>query len=486
MTLLGLAARTTARSTAAAVARADRVVLGRRSLVVRLVWLAAGWSLMVLAGMGFALTAFFNQAAVSRVDQELNDLATGLYAEATVDPTGQIKPPAFVDERAQQAYSGKYWQIADLPGGPHPRALADSRSLWDAVLNAPKSALDAARNKPGAPVYYDTLGPAQEGREPLRAVVLMVYLPGHAPPVLFMAAENRSRLDKDINRFALTTGIALVILGAGIVAGVILQVRIGLRPLFDMGREVADVRKGRALRLTRPYPLEIAPLAQELNALLDHNQQVVERQRTHVGNLAHALKTPISVMLTEAEAHPGPLADVVTRQSGAMREQVEHHLRRARAAARAQGSGERTEVAPVLDEIARTLERIFGDKGVRVDWEAPDDLFFLGERQDLQEIAGNVMENAGKWCRHRVWAEAHDLSPNRLLLTIDDDGSGLAPDQRQEVLKRGARLDESAPGSGLGLSIVHELAQAYGGRLALSESRHGGLRVELELPKAEG
>jgi signal transduction histidine kinase len=459
---------------------------GRRSLVGRLVWLAAAWSLMVLVGMGLALTAVFNDAAVSRFDNDLFDVANGLYADATVDPNGQITPPAFVDQRAQRAYSGKYWQIADLPGGPRPRALARSYSLFDSVLNAPSWVLTMLRSKPGAPVYYDAIGPAQDGHEPLRAVALLAYLPGHAAPVIFMAAENRASLNRDEHRFALYTSAALLLLGAGVVALVVLQVRVGLSPLFSMGREIANVRKGRAQRLTQPYPREIAPLANELNALLDHNQEVVERQRTHVGNLAHALKTPISVLLAEAQSHPGALSEVVVRQSLAMREQVEHHLRRARAAARSQTSGERTQVAPVLDEIARTLERIFSDKRVIIDWDADEELYFLGERQDLQEIAGNVMENACKWCAARVWAKAVDAGADRLRLCIEDDGPGLAPDQRDEVLKRGARLDESAPGSGLGLSIVHELARAYGGTLALSQSRHGGLRIDLELPRAEG
>jgi signal transduction histidine kinase len=459
---------------------------GRRSLVGRLVWLATAWSLMVLVGMGLALTAVFNDAAISRFDDDLFDVANGLYAEATVEPNGQINPPAFVDQRAQRAYSGKYWQIADLSAGPRPRALARSYSLFDAVLNAPPNVLAILRSKPGTARYYDTVGPAQDGHEPLRAVALLAYLPGHAAPVIFMAAENRASLNRDEHRFAIYTSAALLLLGAGVAALVVLQVRVGLGPLFNMGREIADVRKGRAQRLTQPYPREIAPLANELNALLDHNQEVVERQRTHVGNLAHALKTPISVLLTEAQGHPGFLSEVVVRQSLAMREQVEHHLRRARAAARAQTSGERTQVAPVLDEIARTLERIFGDKGVVIDWDADEDLCFLGERQDLQEMAGNVMENACKWCRGRVWASAMDAGAGRLRLCIDDDGPGLPPDQRDEVLKRGARLDESAPGSGLGLSIVHELARAYGGDLTLSQSRHGGLRIDLTLPRAEG
>ncbi len=467
-------------------AYATRKTLAPGSLVGRLVALAAVWSLAVLIGMGIALTAFFHQAASSRFDQDLTDLANGLYAGAAVDPSGQVEPPPFLDERAQRVYSGKYWQIADLPPGGRPRALARSRSLWDTVLNAPPAVLARLKSAPGKALYFDTAGPGQDGREPLRAVAILAYLPGHAPPVMFTAAENRSPLDRDVRRFAWTTAGALVLLGAGLVTGVILQVRVGLHPLFALGREIAEVRKGRSQRLAGDYPSEIAPLAGELNALLDHNQEVVERQRTHVGNLAHALKTPISVMLSEAERNAGPLAEVVQRQSTAMRDQVEHHLRRARAAARAQGSGERTAVAPVLDEIARTLERIFRVKAVSIHWDAPETLSFLGERQDFQEIAGNVLENACKFSRGRVRAAAQALGPARLRLSVEDDGPGLEPDQSQEVLKRGARLDESAPGSGLGLSIVHELAMAYGGAVFLSRSALGGLKVDVDLPRAEG
>ena len=168
-----------------------------------------------------------------------------------------------------------------------------------------------------------------------------------------------------------------------------------------------------------------------------------------------------------------------------MRQQVDHHLRRARAAARTPGRGERTEVADVLDELARTLTRIFQDKGVDIDWDAEDGLYFQGERQDLLELAGNAMENAGKWCAGRVRVRAVPLSDERLRLTIEDDGPGLPPERRQEVLRRGARLDESAPGSGLGLSIIDELARAYGGELRLETAALGGLAVVLDLPRAE-
>ncbi|WP_174301627.1 sensor histidine kinase [Caulobacter sp. S45] len=458
---------------------------GRRSLVGRLVALAAVWSILLLVGMGVALTLLFDHAALSRFDTDLADLANGLYAGAGVEADGAVTAPSLTDERATRAYSGKYWQIADYPADGRLHALARSRSLWDQVLNAPHKVMVQLQAAPGTTAYYNTVGPAQDGHEPLRAAALLAFLPGHAAPVVFMAAENRAPLNRDVRRFAWTTAAALVLLGVGLVGAVVVQVVVGLTPLFAMRREVAGVRQGKAQRLAGAYPRELAPLASELNALLDHNQEVVERQRTHVGNLAHALKTPISVMLAEADRDPSPLAAVVDRQAETMRRQVEHHLRRARAAARSQGSGERTPVAEVLDELARTLQRIFQARGVDVDWEAEEGLAFLGERQDLQEIAGNLLENACRFCRGRVRVNAEPAAPGRLQLTVEDDGPGLDEAQSAEVLKRGARLDESAPGSGLGLSIVDELARAYGGSLTLSRSSLGGLRVDLDLPRAE-
>ena len=452
--------------------------LSRNSLVGRLIWLAAGWSLAVLAVTLIALTAFFYAAAISRFDQSLKDVADGLLAGSSIDDSGAVTAPPFTDARSLRVYSGKYWQLAEPPAQGRLHPLVRSRSLWDSDLAGPE---DLTRLTMGSTLYYNTLGPL---KEPLRVVALTRTLPGRKTPVIFMAAEDRSPIDHDARSFAIRTALLLVLLGVGLVAAVILQVRVGLKPLFDLRREVTGVRKGRAERLKGGYPAELEPLAQELNALLAHNQEVVERQRTHVGNLAHALKTPLSVMLTEAAGADGPLAELVDRQAHAMRKQIDHHLRRARTAARAQGSRDRTVVEPALEELARTLERIFEDRGVIVDWSAPEDLAFQGERQDLLEIAGNVMENACKWCRRGVWAVAEPVSEERFRLVVEDDGPGLPAERRDEVLKRGARLDESAPGSGLGLSIVDELVRGYGGRMTLGQSARGGLQVEIELPSA--
>ena len=454
----------------------------RSSLVSRLVLLAAGWSVALLVVAGFGLTAFYRQAAVTRFEAGLNEVINGLAAETTVDVEqgGQVFAPAMTDARAFRPYSGYYWQIAELDGKGGVRALSKSRSLWDSALNIPPLAVEKMQKQAGRTAYFDAVDPL--GR-PIHVGAQLARLPGRTEPVVFMAAENRSSIDSDSSRFGVTIVIALILVGAGLVAVVLVQVRVGLQPVFKLRRELANVRTGKIERLEGEYPIELAPLAGELNALVSHNQDVVERQRTHVGNLAHALKTPLSVMLTEARQQPGPLSSVVEHQAEVMREQVDHHLRRARAAARSQTLGERTPVAPVLDELAVTLERIFQDKNLEIDWRCPDDLCFQGERQDLLEIVGNLMENGGKFGRRRVKVAAAPLTDSTFSMTIEDDGAGLPADRRGEVLKRGARLDENAPGSGLGLNIVDELARAYGGSLELGKSEMGGLKVSLVLPR---
>ncbi len=459
------------------------VGLTRPSLARRLVLLAVGWSFAALVITALVLALLFQQAALRRFEQTLGVLVDNLIAGSTLEG-GRLAAPAFTDARALRVYSGLYWMIAEPSqnSGLRDAAISRSRSLWDAALNPPEDLLTRLRADPVKPIAFDTAGP-QPG-ERLRAVARIATIDGRE--AVFLAAEDRSPIDRDVRNFIAATALSFLALGGGLIIAVVAQVRVGLRPLFRLQSEVAAVRRGAAERVAEAYPTELEPLAEELNALVAHNQETVERQRTHVGNLAHALKTPISVMTTEARQRPGPLADLVTRQADVMRQQVDHHLRRARAAARAQSLGGRTRVAEVLDELSRTLERIFRDKGITIDWDAPEDLWFQGERQDLLEIAGNAMENAGKWGRRKVRVRAARVGLDRLRLTIEDDGPGLPEDQREAAIRRGARLDESAPGSGLGLSIIDELTRGYRGALTLGTSSLGGLSVEVELPCAEG
>jgi signal transduction histidine kinase len=457
--------------------------LTRPSLARRLALLAVGWSFAALVIAAVVLALLFQQAALRRFDASLSDLIDNLISGSTIE-AGEVVAPALTDQRALRAYSGRYWDIAEPVDGGGVKSLVPSRSLWDSSLKIPADLPTRLKANPRKPIAFDAPG-VQPG-ERLRLVARWTSLPGRDAPLVFIAAEDRRPIDREVRNFFTTTAIAFALLGLGLIVAVIVQVRVGLQPLFRLRHEVADVRRGKAERLQADYPSELRPLTDELNALVAHNQETVERQRTHVGNLAHALKTPISVMITESSQRPGPLAEVVTRQAEVMRQQVDHHLRRARAAARSQGGqGERTSVAEVLDELARTLERIFRSKGVEIDWDAPDDLWFLGERQDFMEIAGNAMENAGKFGRRKVRVRAVATGPEHMRLTVEDDGPGLPPDRREEVIRRGARLDENAPGSGLGLSIIDELARAYRGSLSLGDSPLGGLSVAVDLPRAE-
>jgi|TARA_R100000149_G_C5879489_1_gene144001 signal transduction histidine kinase len=456
--------------------------LGRpgRSLTRRLIWLASAWMAVALVLTGWMLTSQYQDSALRRMGYALAETIDEVVLATTV-VGGRVSVAEIQDSRTLRPLSGKYWVVGEFDGRGGIRILERSPSLAGEDLLIPTDM--PGRLERGRTLSYTAIGPVDR---PLRIAASVKVLPGRERPLVFMAGMDRSDIDADTRAFATFTWIALLILGLGLVAAVFMQVRIGLRPLFLLRNEIADVRKGRSGRIERTYPLEIQPLAEQVNRLLDHNTEVVERQRTHVGNLAHALKTPLSVMLAEAEGRDDPLAEVVTRQSGVMKDQVDHHLRRARAAARAQGLGERTPVAEVLDEMAVMLERVFASKDVEIDWRAPDDLMFRGERQDLQEILGNLIENACKWARRRVRVSAGATGLGQMVVVVEDDGPGLAEDQWEAALKRGTRMDEDAPGSGLGLSIVDDLTRAYNGRVALSRSEMGGLKAALDLPAAEG
>lgn len=452
-----------------------------RSLTRRLIWLAALWIVLALIATGWTLTSQYQESALRRLGNMLGETIDEVVLASDATPAG-VEVAEIKDAQTLRPLSGKYWAIAEPDGRGGLRVLARSPSLAGESLTVPAELPGRLPRAFGEMITYNADGPI--GR-PLRIAATMKRLPDRDAPVVFMAGIDRSNIDNDTRQFATFTWTSLLILGLGLVIAVFLQVQIGLRPLFALRNEIADVRKGRAARIARIYPVEIQPLAEQVNRLLDHNQETVERQRTHVGNLAHALKTPLSVMLAEAGSQTGDLPDMVRKQTEVMKAQVDHHLRRARAAARAQLLGERTPIAEVLDEMAVMLERVFEEKAVEIDWRAPDALGFRGERQDLQEILGNLMENACKWAKRRVRVSAGATGLGQMVVVVEDDGPGLPADQRDAALERGARMDETTPGSGLGLSIVVELTRAYGGKITLADSDMGGLKVLLELPAAE-
>ncbi len=306
---------------------------------------------------------------------------------------------------------------------------------------------------------------------------------------LVSVAGDDTEIFDETRSFDYYLGGTFTALGIVLLLTTVFQVRFGLAPLKRISESIADIRSGRAERLEGEFPVEIAPLARETNALIDANREIVERARTHVGNLAHAIKTPLSVIVNEAGAHiADPFAAKVMEQADVMRDQVAHHLERARIAARVSVVATVTEVAPAIEALRRTMEKIHRDRGILVEAKADPSAKFRGERQDLEEMVGNLVDNACKWAVSRVFIEVLvDPPPQagagpRLRIVVDDDGRGLSEAERAQVSRRGQRLDESKPGSGLGLSIVTDLAALYGGSLSLGGAPTGGLRAELVLP----
>lgn len=455
---------------------------GRRSsLAFRLFAGAAAWAFVLLLLGAIALTTLYQRSVLRTLDDRQMAVMQALIASVEAGPEGEVTLARRLSNPDYgRAFSGRYWQILDDDGSADGgEVLRVSRSLLDEVLVPPAELVSRIRAVPGSVHTMDAKGPSGE---PLRMTAQAVLLSGRSDMILVMVAEDRRPTDRVVRNFAITSGVMFLGFAAAIAAGVFFQVRIALAPVLRMRDSVADVREGHSDRVDGQFPTELQPLADELNAMLDHSRELVERSRTHVGNLAHALKTPIAVLTNEARTSDGALADMVGRQTEVMARQVEHHLRRARAAAHAKAVGARTEVAPTIRDIARTLGKINASKGLDIEAEAPEGLRFKGERQDLEEMVGNLMDNACKWARGRVRVRAERSGERELAILIEDDGPGLNEAECTAALQRGVRLDEQAPGSGLGLAIVADLAKAYGGELTLSRSELGGLLARIGLP----
>ncbi len=451
------------------------------SLSFRLIASAAVWSILALAVGGFILANIFRGTVESDFDDRLTFELEGLVAAAQIQPDSPQDVSLenrFADPRFERIYSGWYWQIEPVSSGNLPPQT--SRSLWDKVLK-----VHDLVTHDGMQWGYAT-GPDMQS---LRVLVRPIALPTQykdgeqsSQSFRFLVAGDLSDTDQDIARFDKILFWYFVALGGGLIAAVVLQVRIGLQPLRRVSEALARIREGRARQLEGTFPAEIAPLATELNGLIAHSAEVVARARTHVANLAHYLKTPLTVLANEAADGEGPLADTVSRQVTAMRRQVDHYLARARAVGALDVLGNRTEVTPVLRDLVRVLERMHAERNIAIELNAPDGLAFRGEREDLEEMSGNLIDNACKWARGRVIVSAKTTGPNRFCITVSDDGPGLPEEARERALQRGERLDESVPGSGLGLSIVRDIAKLYGGDIALGQAALGGLEAQLELP----
>jgi signal transduction histidine kinase len=442
----------------------------RRSLRLRLLVGAGLWVAGALIAAGIVIASLLRDFVEGSFDERLNTNLVAVISAVAFNDRGTLVAEAMATEpRFSQPLSGWYWQIADGRS-----VVLRSSSLWDGSFGSEVGAV-------GTTGTTDELtGPNGEA---LRAVRRDFTAPGGGGALRIVVAGPRAEIDEALNAVITPLLLSLAILGAGLVTAVMLQTGLGLRPLDRMRRDLAAVRGGDMATLPDPGYAELAPLIGELNGLIAHNRAVIERARTHVGNLAHGLKTPLAVLANAATPQGRDPDGSITATIRSMERLVEHHLRRARSAASRDVIGHVVPVAAVLADLSMAMRKIYVDRDLAIAVEAEETLRFSGDRHDLEEMAGNLFDNACKWAAGSVRVEAtrHD---GLLVLNFEDDGPGLPADAARMALGRGVRLDESAPGSGLGLAIVSDLARLYGGHLDLEASRLGGLKARLVLPAA--
>ncbi len=443
------------------------------SIAVRLFWLSAVWLVVALAGTALLLTALYSRALDSGLTEalefNLNRLVNATN-EANSAENSTVDAP---DPKFQRPRSGWYWTISDENGN----LLNVSSSVVGIELPPLAGPLDAQNTRTA--VARDTFGTQIrmiERENTVNEQKLRILVTGNLDEIFRLADDFRSQ--------------ALIVLGAvGATLAIMSAIgaRIMLLPVGRLRAAVEAVREGEVERVVGTFPYEIAPLAEEVNALLRSNSGIIERSRSQVGNLAHGLKTPLAVIRNESEGKKTALAKVVLSETEKMTQIVTTYLDQARLAARTKIVGRKTDAVTTTNRLVRVMTKIHPSKKVTLQPAPPNVPWFRGEDSDFEEMVGNLLDNACKWSRSEVSVSLADdtwAGSRALKVAVEDDGKGLNEDEATAVLRRGVRLDEKTPGSGLGLDIVKELVDVYGGGFVLGRSELGGLRAELLLPAA--
>ncbi|THV14192.1 sensor histidine kinase [Rhizobium rhizophilum] len=454
-----------------------------RSLTARVLLLATLWSALGLVTIAVAISALYRQGVERGFNNLLRAQLYNVVNSVSIgDGDSLAGSPALGDLRFSQPATGWYWLVEPL--GNYATAPLASASLGVANLAVPD--VEVTPFDQNYERFYEM---ADEVGNQIRVAETEVVLDDQGRAARFRVSGNLQVIEDEITFFTsrLYGALALVGIGGLIVNG--LAILYGLKPLDRARRALERIRRGEAERIEGDFPSEILPLANEINALIDSNRRIVERARMQVGNLAHSLKTPIAVMLNEARTLDKSQEEVIASQAEAMQAQVASYLNRARIAAQRDSVLARTEAQPVLERLARVMRKLNAD--IAFDLIVEPDLTFAMEQQDVEEVVGNLLENAARFARTKVVTRVvmttreDDLTDGRrgwIEVVVEDDGPGLAPEQIGEALKRGRRLDESKPGTGLGLSIVKEISGEYQGTFGLSRAGIGGLRAQLILP----
>jgi signal transduction histidine kinase len=458
----------------------------RDSIAFRLIVGGLCWTFLALPLTGLLIHSIYAKETRAEFDVTISQWLTRVLA-SSLDHTGlELGAPGEVGEALfSEPKSGWYWQINSLDEKIDRRFV--SASLATGELPSPFRQKIAPDNQG---VRWSYANDALGQRLRIAEQILQFGDELTGPRYSFVVSAPASWPEEKIVEFRRRVLNALALVGLGFLAVTLFQVHFGLAPLREVEKGLGEIRSGNATKLEGRFPAEVESLQAEINALIQSNQEIIDRARTQVGNLAHALKTPLAVITNEARDTPSPLGDKVAEQSQIMREQITTYLDRARVAAGVQTVGRVTEVKPASEALQRALTRIYRDKGVTITLTCPADAKFQGEKHDLEEMLGNLLDNACKWAKSQVHLTVNPPTASgaatvrRIVLTVEDDGRGLTPEQLTQIGKRGLRLDEATPGTGLGLSIVNDLVTSYRGTFAISQSAHGGLCARMELPAA--
>ena len=441
------------------------------SLAVRLFFSATVWIILTLLSAGLLLSDLNKQNNQEAFDDRLNLLVETLIGGSKVDSSDGITVVTSIgDPRFSQPYSGWYWQI-----NKGNKTLSRSRSMWDQVFTLDKRLIG------GRTQFIDSVGNNKEQvieQKNLYIVEREISFPGITEPITFILSGDTFEYKENIKNFDNTLSTILIFLGAGLMIAVFLQVRFGLLPLNKIKDALFKIRNGDKKKLEAKYPLEVQPLAIEINDLLEHNEKIVERARTHVGNLAHVLKTPLAVITNEIDKENKLLSNQIVL----MRKHIDRYLKKAHLESVGKNIKSKIAFLQFMNKMILIFQKLYPDKEIELQKEFKE-FFIYGSLEDMEELVGNLIENACKWGKEKVKIRFENRGNNEVKILIEDDGPGLDQEQKNKVFTRGFRVDEQTPGSGLGLNIVKDIVEIYKGEIWLEKSSSlKGLRVNVVLP----
>jgi signal transduction histidine kinase len=440
------------------------------SLAFRITAFSGAWILVTLVLTATMLVVFYEQHSAQHYDEHVTMHMEELLDASRAAPDGSFLLTYFPsDPRYDDLYSGWYWEARQSG-----TTLLRSPSLGGDVLEMTDQQVGLER------VIYETRGPSGTR---LRVHALRhEYGPG-GESVVFLASAPMTGVFDDVADFSNHVVLSFLVLGVGLLLAVLLQVRVALQPLKAISKGIGDIREGRANKLRDTHLVDVQPLVDELNNLVEHNAILLKRARNRLGDLAHAVKNPLTVIKNEARNLDPAQRDLIIQQTSDISRNVDHYLTRARTFGTEKVLGARSEVAPIVEDLVYAMQRLYKERNLKIEAACLQPCWFRGEGQDLEEMLGNLLDNACKWAESRVFVHCR-AGDDLFILAVEDDGPGIPEKEMASVMRRGHKLDESKPGHGQGLGIIKDIAELYGGSLRLMRSRYGGLLAELSLPVA--